>query len=243
MIILLGLVLGNNAQSQSRFFIKADLFFSEYVHHGLVDYQSISNSPVLLNELVSMIEQTDLGTLKGQEYKAFLINTYNIMVIDNVINNYPVQGPMEIEKFFEKKVVVIGGALFSLNEIEKGLLFPIDKDARLHFALVCAAKGCPPIRGHAFLPAGLDKQLDQQTQLAMESTTFMRVSSSDHSAELSQIFSWYSKDFGNLTQDALRFINGYRKERIPLSYHVSFYEYNWLLNEYSIGDVSAVSAR
>ena len=74
---------------------------------------------------------------------------------------------------------------------KKEFLLKDTKDARLHFALVCAAKGCPKIIEEAYQPDQLDSQLDRQTSLAVNDPTFIKVDYGKNTASLSQIFEWY----------------------------------------------------
>jgi hypothetical protein len=56
----------------------------------------------------------------------------------------------------------VGGRAYGLDEIEQGIIRKRFQEPRIHFALVCAAMGCPPLRGEAYTGARLDAQLDDQ---------------------------------------------------------------------------------
>jgi len=117
----------------------------------------------------------------------------------------------------------------TLNDIENKMLRKVyPKEARFHFALVCAGLGCPPIINAAYKPATLEKQLQRQTTLAMDNPKFIRVNGSK--VKISQIFEWYKGDFTQFGS-FVEFINKYKTEKLPAGSKTSFYPYDWTLND------------
>jgi len=110
--------------------------------------------------------------------------------------------------FFDGRKVTVAGEQLTLTNMEKKHLLKPYNDARLHFVLVCGALGCPPITNFAYRPALLDQQLDQQTKLALNDPTFLKVNGSK--TQLSQIFKWYVNDFGGNKGAIIDFINQYK---------------------------------
>jgi hypothetical protein len=161
------------------------------------------------------------ATLQGNERKAYLINAYNLLVINEALEHYPLKSVLDVSGFFDGKKQQVGGRSLTLNQLEKDLLLKNFPDARLHFVLVCGALGCPPITSFAYQPATLESQLDQQTRKALNNASFIRVSEGGQSVGLSQIFSWYANDFGGSKANVLSFINKYRKSPIPADAKVS----------------------
>lgn len=201
-------------------------FFLESVNGGLVRYGRIAAEPTNLNDLVSRIASTDLTDAGEPQQKAFRINAYNILVIKQVVDHYPVNSPMDIAGFFDNHKHRVAGELMTLNELEAGLR----SDPRIHFALVCAAMGCPKIQPLAYRPATLDDQLTASTHRALNDPGFIRFSKGDQRAELSQIFDWYAADFGG-ADALLDYINRYRNVPIPEGTPIDFYTYSWKLNK------------
>ena len=85
------------------FFEKADLFFNDYLAEGLVKYEAIKKKTQALNELTAEIASYPLEDMSNDSKKAFLINAYNLLVIKQIIENYPVEGPLEVKGFFNEK--------------------------------------------------------------------------------------------------------------------------------------------
>jgi len=106
-------------------------------------------------------------------------------------------------------------------------------DARIHFALNCASRSCPPIR--AYSPANLDSQLELATQSYL--TTDVEVLPEEKAIYLSSIFKWFAADFGGrngIIEFLLSHLSDGRKlrwlsqkrDQVSLRYK----PYNWNLN-------------
>ncbi len=227
-LILIATQLGFS-QSTTDFFTKADAFFKTYVVNGKVKYGAIKNNPVTLNELLEMASEIKVSTSQPKTYQAFYINAYNLAVIKGVVNKYPVKSPLNIKGFFDKTTYNLGGKVTTLNDLENKILrkkFP--NEARFHFALVCAGLGCPPIISEAYKPAVLGKQLQRQTIKALNNPNFIKVKGKK--VQLSQIFEWYKEDFTRSGSE-IDYVNAFRKEKIPEGAKISYYTYDWRLNQ------------
>ena len=217
------------AQNTSEFFSKSDSFFKANVKNGRVAYKSIKDNPAALNELLEMAKAISVSKDNAAEYQAFWINGYNLSVIKGIIENYPLKSPLDVGGFFDKTKYNIGGENITLNAMEHQLLREnFSKDPRFHFVLVCAGLGCPPIIDEAYTPERLNAQLNRQTKKAINDQNFIQVNKSK--VKVSQIFEWYKGDF---EQDGklIDFINRYRSEKLPEKAKISYYPYDWALNE------------
>lgn len=217
------------AQNTEMFFNKAEAFFGKHVKNGKVAYSDIKNNTTDLDALLQMSKEIIVTKSNVDEYQSFWINGYNLTVIKSIVANYPIKSPLDKAGFFDKTKHKIGGKDITLNDIENKLLrgnFP--NEPRFHFVLVCAGLGCPPIINNAYKPSTLEKQLQLQTEIALNDTKFIQVNKSK--VKISQIFEWYKGDFtknGSLVD----YINQYRKEQLPMKAKVSYYPYDWTLND------------
>lgn len=221
---LLFLLVGFTAQSQTSFYDKADAFFKTYTKDGSVNYTALKADKTLLNGLVK-----DIASTENKTNKAYLINAYNILVINQMVKNGKTAPPTSINGFFENKTSVVAGKKVSLNEIENEMIRKVYKDARVHFVLVCGAKGCPVIADYAYTPTKVEQQLNTQTTKAMNSN-FVYQKDAEKTVYLSKIFEWYKEDFGKTNKDAVAFVNKYRKNKLNTSYKIKHYEYDWTPN-------------
>ena len=230
---------------------------------GLVNYQGLVASPLYQSYrgLVSSLRGFDYHQLGSRPDKlAFWINIYNALVIDAVIQSQVQASVTEswlgIMGFFQKAAYLIHNQRFSLTDIEQGILranrgFPYfpgshfssadprisavlpDLDLRIHFALNCASRSCPPIS--FYTPDRIDRQLDLAARNFVNND--LLVFPSQLKVSLSKIFHWYQADFGS-KEDLLLFLadnlanqdlgNWIREnqDRIQIQYQ----PYNWDLN-------------
>jgi len=230
MFVLSGNILGQNINQE--FFNEAHSFFQKNVEGTNVNYSGLK-SDAQLKSLINVIENADLSNADVATKKAFYVNAYNLLVINQAAQKYPLSSVQDITGFFEMRKVTVGGMKLTLNKLEKDFLLKPYKDGRFHFVLVCGALGCPPITNFAYTPEKLEEQLDQQTKLALNDDNFIK--SDNNKVQLSQIFKWYPKDFGGDRKSILKFINKYRRYSLPPSAKVSYYDYDWKLNDTAMG--------
>jgi len=158
-------------------------------------------------------------------------------------------------KFFAENGYYIGPHFFSLNDIENGVLrnnglnavtgcpqfgthdprkaFMVPLDPRIHFALVCGAKSCPPIRIFSV------ENIDNALQLAAKNFCKNNVQIVDNSVIVSPIFKWYASDFGKESSNILEYIAQFldtddaEKIRAVVSsnnFHLKYFTYDWSVN-------------
>lgn len=208
----------------------AAAFFDQYVSDEGVNYTAIKKEATSLNHLVQSIANIDFEQLKDDTKTSFLLNSYNILVIQSVVDNFPIEGPLKVDGFFDKNTFKIGKQELSLNDLENIYLREQLGDPRIHFALVCAGKGCPPLTKVAFTPTNTDARLEALTIKALNHPKFIRIDKQAKKAEISQIFEWFAGDFGANQSEIIDFINNYRTKAIPKDYEIGYYEYDWDLN-------------
>jgi len=232
LLVLATFSLGNilTAQAQLKdFTTKTDAFLKKYVSQGFVDYKAIKLQPAQLQSLLGKISNINFRDFEGNEQKAALINAYNVLVIKTVVDAYPINSPQDVKGFFNDKKYKVGKEMMTLDYLEKEFLYKNHPDAKLHFALVCAATGCPKLSSMAYRAGMLDKQLEMQTRKTLNNPTFTR--QTGDTVLLSEIFKWYKDHFETESGDVISFINKYRSKDIDASKKVDYYTYVWDLNE------------
>ncbi len=215
--------------SLSEFFAGADSFFASYVDQGMVNY----SDPGIRKDLVPLgdfIADFDYRTLGGDTAKAYLINAYNLMVVKEVLDEFPIASVLKVYGFFDRQTNPLGGKEVTLDGLEKDILLTQFPDPRIHFALSCASLGCPRLLERAYLPQTLGGQLDDQTRTALSDSAFLHYDPENERLHLSRIFDWYAEDFGGSRDEVLAFVNRYRGEEVPQSVSFSYYAYDWALN-------------
>lgn len=230
LIVLFSVTVSAKADVNS-FIAGADKFFSTYVRNGMVSYKTVKTNLAEIESLYGMVGSMNLTGVDDVHRKAFYINAYNLIVIYQVSKYYPLKSPLSHSGFFDKVEHKVAGEMITLNELEIKKLLQAYGDARIHFALACAAKSCPPLASFAYQPDKLDEQLNARATQAINNKTWLKVDASRKKVELSKIFEWYQKDFTAAGGSVIDWINKFRKEKIPSAYSVSYYEYDWALNE------------
>lgn len=173
---------------------------------------------------------------------AFYLNAYNALTIWGILQEYPtlsIQAHNRKEacyRIFDDLELWIDGEYLSLNRIENDVLRPL-KEPRVHFALVCAAKGCPRLRNEAYLAFQLEQQLTENALDFFACRSRFRVCRLTGTVHLSPILKWYGKDFGTdgqaIVADALPFLPCEDREWL-LSHpcwKVKYLGYDWGLND------------
>jgi len=201
---------------------------SSYVStYGKVNYKGLKADNAKLDKYLSLLESLSINdTWSRNDKLAFWINAYNAYTIKLILNNYPVKSITDLEggKPWDKKWIKLNGKTLSLNNIENDIIRPQFNESRIHFAVNCAAKSCPPLLNEAFDATKLDNQLEQQTKRFINNKGFNTLSK--NKITISKIFEWYAADFGNVAE----YINRYAPE-VSKSAKIDYKEYNWALNE------------
>ena len=194
---------------------------------GQVNYSGLKASKstleAYLTELQSFPPQSNWNK---NQIMAYWINAYNAYTIKLIVDNYPISSIMNLHggKTWDRKWINIDGNTYSLNQIEHEILRARYGDARIHFAVNCAATSCPPIYNRAFTADNLNSTLQRLTRRFINNTAYNTISS--ERIEISKIFEWYASDFGNVTS----YINGFTDVELGEQTQVSYKEYDWALN-------------
>ena len=226
------------AQDLKTFFKDANDFFATNVVDNKIKYQAIKDNPAAFKKLTDFIASANTKGYSESELKAFSINAYNLLVIKGVVDNYPIGRPLDVEGFFDAIKYKAAGKNTTLNNYEKKELLNKYKDARLHFVLVCAAVSCPPIANFAYMPDKLEEQIEARTKAAINDESFIRYDDFTGKAEISKIFEWYVDDF---KPNVKKFINQYKTGGFADDTKISYYNYDWTLNDARTGGGSGDS--
>lgn len=234
--LIIFLLLPSFTFSQS-FFESVNHFLIANVHDGKIDYQFLKENPEELHNLIFEISEFTLEDQDEDFQTAFYINAYNLLVVKQVCDNYPIQSPLDIEGFFKKNTFMVAGESLTLDDLEFKKLINPTKDPRIHFALGCAAKSCPFLYDQAYTPKHLQEQLDFRAQLIIDQPNYVSVDNGKREVLLNKVFDWYGDQFvlntGSLLTyngSLLTYINRYRFYEVPVDYEVKFQEYDWSLN-------------
>jgi hypothetical protein len=253
-----------------------DTVLVRFVRDGRVDYTAlkIGREPLdaYLDQVASVAPDEFAGWPEAERI-AFLLNVYNAYTLQTIIDNYPIKAAGFFKKLTHPKLFAmpdnsirqidgvfdgikheVAGRELTLDEIEHGTLRSDYNEPRIHFALVCAAVSCPPLREEAYSGERLDEQLDEQGQRFLNDPRLNRIEIDGGRVHLSKIFEWFGEDFHQFARDGvgyagdesingvLTFVSRYLLDRDVVfleggEYKVDFLKYDWTLNDQAIAAV------
>jgi len=222
LVLTAGLVVSvpGSARGQAFNHSAFDALLRTHVVQGMVDYDGFAKAPEFEDYLRSLAAY-DPRTLPRDEQLAFWINAYNAYTIKLILKHGERSSIRNINKSigfikgygpWTEKLAAIGDSVYGLDFIEQKIIRPEFHEPRIHFALVCAAMGCPPLRSEAFTGARLEEQLeDQARSFLLQSPEKNRVDAGARAVFVSQVFKFrdYQKDFGGSKEAVARFIARY----------------------------------
>lgn len=191
---------------------------------------------VRLNAYVSYLAKPGSVTLSPNQKKALLINAYNAFTIEWILRNYPTPSIRATPNPFTAKRFTLGGERVSLDQIEARLRAM--RDPRIHAALVCAGRSCPPLRREAYVANRLNSQLDDNVREWLADKRLNEFLPTQGKAELSSIFKWYRGDFASYPGGLQAFVRKYAPPEVVRQLGgrklaITFLSYNWGLNDTS----------
>ena len=211
-----------------------------YVHDGRVDYSGLKLAETELDLYLGSLDRTEPRSLTRSGSMALYINAYNACTLKLILEHFehgrPVGSIKEIGGFFKKpwdiRFCRIGGETHTLDEIEHEILRPVFKDPRVHFALNCASRSCPPLSSEPYRAGTLERQLERDTR------AFINDPGSNYlegdRLYVSRIFKWFSEDFPDgVAPFFLRYAEGDLGKGLRAggdSIGIRYLDYDWSLN-------------
>lgn len=213
-----------------------DALLKQFVNsQHLVDYARLKKvGSGRFQEYIDGLGHLGSQPLPANQEKALLINAYNAFTVRWVLDNYPIESIWSTSAPFTEARHQLRGRRVSLDQIESGLRAL--GDPRIHAALVCAARSCPPLRQEAYTGDRLDQQLDDNVRQWLADRSLNTFDVEGGQAEISPIFEWYRKDFDSYPGDLEGFLRRYLPTGVKEALanrepKISFKDYNWGLND------------
>mmetsp|Transcript_30 Transcript_30/g.64 ORF Transcript_30/g.64 Transcript_30/m.64 type:complete len:548 (+) Transcript_30:186-1829(+) len=231
------------------------------IETGLMDYSIAESDPhyLLFEEQVCELQKLCLPCMNEKVRRAFMINLYNLMTKHAYIKVGVPSTSLRRASFFGGLSYNIGGVILSFNDIEHGILRanthppyhlrkPFSKfgdkraslalselDPRIHFALNCGARSCPPIR--YFSVEAIDRELDIAAQAFVSDDDNVFIDEDRNALSLTMIFHWYRADFADskskLPDFIVKYLHGKRREALERMINlgkkitIEFKPYDW----------------
>jgi hypothetical protein len=177
----------------------ADVLAQRVDANGRVDYEGLRGNREALTRYLALIAQVGPTTRpelfeNRNDELAYWINAYNAIVIDQVLDRWPIESVIDHKvSFFVLTRYDIDGRPISLYSLENDTIRKGFGDERIHFALNCGGVGCPRLPAEPFRGDRLEAQLQRETRFYVHESR--NVADEDGHLVLNEIFDWYGEDF------------------------------------------------
>ena len=208
---------------------------ANHVNNGLVNYEKLKSNKSNLDDVLSQfskLDKEDYNSFTQNEKLAFLINLYNAQTLKLIINNYPINSIKDIGKPWDLEIVDYFNSKISLNHLEHEIIRKEFNEPRIHFALVCAAKGCPILSDEPYRESNLSSHLETSTSNFLKDSEKNYIDKNSNTIYLSSIFNWFEKDFVKKSGSVAKFIEPYFPKETDLeNIDIKYTNYDWSLND------------
>lgn len=176
---------------------------------GLVDYAALAADRTALDDYLAWLAEPRGGFNRENDRYGFWINAYNSLVLHSALHAGPPESVLDVPgwlpkpgaAFFLEQTHIVDGRPISLSEIEHERLRMRVYDPRIHGALNCASRSCPPLRAGLYEQRAspdaarrLERQLDEQmSRWLTDPERGVRIEGD--TVVFSQIFEWFERDF------------------------------------------------
>lgn len=231
--------------------------------NGLLDYVAATKHEkyFVFEEAVCELQKINIESMSSDEKLAFGINLYNLMIKHAFMKVGIPNGALGRSSFFNSVGYDIGGLFYNFSELENGILrgnkkapgqfsvpfadrdprkkLVLEKaDPRIHFALNCGAKSCPPVK--KFSATAINEELRIVAQAFCEQEDNVFVDEKSNTLKLTKIMSWYGSDFSSSSQQLpeaiVPFLRGESQEKLlkmiesNKKIKIIFFDYDWGTN-------------
>ena len=199
---------------------------------GHVNYKTmLKDKNNLIDYVIELKTHTPGTDWSNDEKLAYYINLYNVYTIQFILTKYPVTSPKKIKysssDIWHLKLVKFGKKTITLTQLENDIIRAFG-DPRIHFAINCGAKSCPPLLNRAYEAATLNTDLTKVTKAFLNNNKSNIIK--PKKLQLSKIFEWYAVDFKTKETTLIDFINKYTDIEVSPKAKIEYLPYNWDLN-------------
>jgi hypothetical protein len=213
---------------------------------GDVDYagwKSATADSRALDEYLAALSRADLTVESSRAGQlAFWINAYNAVTVRGILREYPTLSIQDHVTWlvgyniWRDLLLQVGTRRYSLGEIEHSVLRKM-REPRIHFAIVCASRGCPRLLNEAYESDRLEAQLLLNTEQFFADPTKFSSDAEERTFHVSPILKWYADDFGRNETERVRSLAAYlpddtaRQLARSGDVKIEHLDYDWRLND------------
>lgn len=233
-VLLIASVSSSRAENSPKWVQTYNGLLGKYVTSSGVKYaawKSNSADMQAIQQIVDAIAQEKISGLNKKEQLAFYLNAYNAWILHEALEKYPTKSVKDLLfTFFTGQRIKVAGEKMSFNHLEKEVIRPKFNEPRIHFALNCASRSCPPLNPEPFRADQLESQLEKLAVAFVNAPNGVTYNEGQKTAAISTIFDWYRDDF-KAAGGPVAFINKRRNPPLPNDAKITYQDYDWSLNE------------
>lgn len=206
-----------------------------------VDYAALRADHAALDRYRAQLAAATLSTDRLEKI-AFLINAYNAETLALVISKLPADpatwstwsikdAGSTFTSVWKAYSFDIAGRHYTLDELEHTLLRPLG-EPRIHMAINCASRSCPPLAVQPYLVATLDVQLEATARAFVANPYHVRLQ--EGVVRINPLLDWFGEDF--IASGGVRAFLSARAPAGPITDYLigakplKFFDYDWKLN-------------
>lgn len=211
-----------------------DGLLRDHVADGLVDYASLGARRGELDVYLAAMASVEPASLPEADALAYHINLYNASMIRAVLDRNGAGGGAGWRPdhngfaVFKADEIETADGTISLDHLEHEIIRKRYEEPRIHVALVCGARSCPPLVPFAYTGENLEQTLESNMVRFVSDTTRNRIDHEHKTLQLSSIFDWFKEDFGG-AEGVVDWVGRYVGRDLD-GYRVTYLEYDWTLN-------------
>lgn len=217
-----------------------DALLRGFVRGGRVDYAGLKPRAAALDDYLQTLSSVQREPLGHDELLALYINAYNAATLRLVLEHFPgiasIHDIPENQRWKDSRWTIAGEKL-SLDDIEHTVLRKRFNEPRIHFAIVCASKGCPPLRNEAYVAQSLEQQLDDQARQVHRDPRYLQWDESSRTLRLTPLYDWFKEDFTRGGLSVADFVAAYCEPAVaeslgrdPGNVRLTSLDWDWSLN-------------
>jgi hypothetical protein len=194
-----------------------------------------------VRQMESVSPDSHPGLFPTREAKlAYWLNGYNALVLFAMASDYPeekkrLESAISRAFFFYRRKFRVGGRELTLSGMEDHDIREQFRDARIHFGIVCASRGCPWLPREVFRAETVERQLEEAARQFFGQARNCTIDVSQRRIRLSSIFKWFARDFGATEAERLAFVARYRPAEAAAlktgKWKIEYVDWDWTLND------------
>lgn len=194
-----------------------------------------------LRRYIDALAGQPVAQLNRDEQFAYWVNLYNALTVETILAHYPVESIRDIDispGLFSSgpwgaKLIEVEATAVSLDDVEHRILRPIwNQDPLIHYAVNCAAIGCPNLQTRAFRATTTRATLDAAARAFINHPR--AASFSNGGLVVSSIYRWFREDFGDSEAGVIAHLRDYASPELSARLagvtDIFDHRYDWSLN-------------